>query len=300
VDWIRGHIKPRSVPAKIELTSQQSELFEIPAAENEIQIKRMDSASQAKQNIVRHGSLLFGKSLLKEAIQILPNLPDTDSLNEIRIFLRDNLHFSSEQTRKRYVSYITRRLFPDGIVDLPLRTFARTFPASQQLRDVCFYRFLKVEPLQVEIIEDLLLPNLGASRLPRERIRQYLQEKFPGAGSIPDCAQAIIETLTASGVARADRSQLYFTYREIPVTSLAFILHSEFPEPGMYDLRKLEEHPLLRAMLWNPAQLLTMLYELRNLGWISKISEIDNVRQFTTRFTLSELVNQIISKGKYE
>jgi DNA repair protein RadC len=107
-----------------------------------------------------------------------------------------------------------------------------------------------------------------------------------------------VDALTAGGIARADRTKISFAYREIPVASFAFVLHSEFPEPGMYDIRKLEVNRMIRAMLWNPERLLHALYELRNQGLISKVSEIDSIRQFTTKYTLAEVVEQIVSGGK--
>jgi DNA repair protein RadC len=189
-------------------------------------------------------------------------------------------------------------MFPNGYADAPLRSFAKAFPDAQELRDVCFYRFLLSEPLEVEIIEDLIIPNLGTGRLSRERIRKRLSEKFPEAKSIVDCGKAIVDALTAGGIAKADRTKISFSYREIPVTSFAFVLYSEFPEPGMYDIRKLDENRMIRAMLWNPERLLHALYELRNHGLISKISEIDNIRQFTTKHTLAGVVEQIVSGGK--
>ncbi|MBU0995358.1 MAG: hypothetical protein KJ737_22915 [Proteobacteria bacterium] len=132
----------------------------------------------------------------------------------------------------------------------------------------------------------------------RELIRKRLSEKFPEAKSIVDCGQAIVEALTAGGVVKADRTKISFAYREIPVTSFAFILHSEFPEPGMYDIRKLDENHMIRTMLWNPEHLLHALYELRNQGLISKVSEIDNIRQFTIKHTLASVVDQIVYKRK--
>lgn len=237
---------------------------------------------------------LFGKSLLKETIKILPDLPDSDSLNEIRSFLRSSLPFSAEQTRQRYTNYITGRMFPEGYADTPLRLFAKAFPDTRELREVCFYRFLLAEPLQAEIVEELLIPNLGTGRLHREHIRNRLTERFPESKSITDCTKAIVDALAAGGVAKADRTKLAFSYREIPAASFAFVLHSEFPEPGMYDIRKLEENRMIRAMLWNPDRLPPSLYDLRNSGLISKVSEIDSVRQFTTRYTLAEAVERII------
>ena len=297
VDWIRRHYGPKRHEKETRKPLRQTTLFEASSPELE-QAPSAVAEPRREKVIQRYGTEMFGKAVLKEAIEILPRLPDSESLDEIRSFLRAKLHFSAEQTRQRYANYIIRRMFPNGYADAPLRLFAKAFPDAQELRDVCFYRFLQNEPLEVEIIEDLILPNLGAGRLSRERIRKRLAEKFPEAKSIVDCGKAIVDALTAGGIVKADRTKISFAYREIPVASFAFILHSEFPEPGMYDIRKLDENRMIRAMLWNPERLLHALYELRNQGLISKISEIDNIRQFTTKHTLAGVVEQIVSGGK--
>jgi DNA repair protein RadC len=298
VDWIRQHHVPKRPGKDTVKNPSQSALF------RDISAEKMESSASSvaeplrEKVISRRGTEMFGKAVLKEAIQILPSFPESESLDEIRSFLRAKLHFSGEQTRQRYANYITRRMFPDGYADAPLRSFAKAFPNSQELRDVCFYRFLQSEPLEVEIIEDLILPNIGNGRLIRERIRSRLAEKFPQAGSIVDCGKAIVDALIAGGIVKADRTKISFSYREIPLASFAFILYSEFPEPGMYEIRKIDENRMIRALLWNPERLLNSLYELRNRGLISKVSEIDSIRQFTTKFTLTGVVAQILSGRK--
>jgi DNA repair protein RadC len=238
---------------------------------------------------------IFGKAILKEAIEMLPKLPDTDSLPEIRQFLVSNLHFSAEQTRQRNSSYITQRMFPKGTADKALRLFAHKYEGMQELRDVCFYRFCKAEPLMIDVISEILLPAIGVGKIKRHRIHEYLIERFPESKSIADCTKAIVDALSAGGIVRADRTQLSFAYREISPRSFAFVVHSEFPEPGMHDLAKLEKNRHVLAILWNPTRILSTLYELRNLELISRISEIDNVRQFTTKWRLEEVVTRITS-----
>ncbi len=298
VDWIRIHYGPKIREKRRYKAPPQASLFD------EDSIKGVDRSSSeviksdAKKARPRSGTSMFGKAMLREAIEILPDLPDTESLEEVHAFLRDNLHFSAEQTRRRNAYYITRRMFPAGYADKPLLYFARAFPDSRELRDVCFYRFLKAEPLEVEIIEKLILPSMGAGRLNRENIRLLITEKYPDARSTKDCALAVVDALTAAEIVRSDRRKITFSYRDIPVKSFAFILHSEFPEPGMYDIRKIEENRLVRAMLWNPERILHALYELRNRRLISKVSEIDNIRQFSTKHKLADIVELILSRGK--
>ena len=297
VDWIRWYHGPKRTGKDTLNPPTQTTLFETIFPEAE-QAYSAVAEHRPDKAVRRYGTGMFGKAMLKEAIEILPRLPDSESLDEIHSFLRAELHFSAEQTRQRNANYITRRMFPEGYADASLRSFAKAFANTQELRDVCFYRFLLSEPLEVEIIEDLVIPNLGTGRLGRERIRERLSDEFPESKSIVDCGQAIVDALTAGGIAKADRAKISFAYREIPITSFAFVLHSEFPEPGMYDIRKLDENRMIRAMLWNPERLLHALYELRNRGLISKVSEIDSVRQFTTKYTLAEAVGQIVSGGK--
>jgi DNA repair protein RadC len=265
----------------------------IPLLESAANPKILLPAPGHRKPVSRYGSELFGKAVLKEAIDMLPKLTDSENLNDARAFLRANLHFSAEQTRQRYANYITRRMFPEGIADAPLRHFSRAFPGTSELREVCFYRFCKAEPLMPAVVSSVLLPALGLGRIRRERITQFLQHKFPDSKGVGDCVQAVVDALVAGGVATADRKQITFSARPVRNSSIAFILHSEFPDPGMYEVGKAESNPFLASLLWTPDKILAALYELRNVGLISKISEIDSIRQFTLKFDLAELVSHL-------
>jgi hypothetical protein len=236
---------------------------------------------------------MFSKSLLREAIEILPRIPYSKTTADIRAFLINNLHYNSEKSRMRYTSYITRRLFPSGRVETPVFSFSRKYAGRQELRDVCFYLFYKAEPLMREIIENLLIPELRSGGfVTRSNIRFYLQVKYPEAKSHVDCAQAIVETLVAAGVARADRTKIYFAYRDILLPSLAFILHSEFPA-GMYCLNEVEDCTAFKCLLWRQNQVKESLYALRNMNLIPKISEIDNLSQVTISLDLGQVVERL-------
>jgi len=150
----------------------------------------------------------------------------------------------------------------------------------------------------VDFIEKIMLKRISAGHVIRNDIEDYLRVKFPESKAIKDGVAAICEALFGAEIATKKKNKILFTLRSIPLAAFAFILHSEFPEPGMYDIRKLDENRMIRAMLWNPERLLHALYELRNQGLISKISEIDNIRQFTTKHTLAGVVEQIVSGGK--
>jgi hypothetical protein len=281
---------------------QQKEVFEKPQkslskfqplSDQEPILPSKKETQLRKANIARRKSDLFTNSVLKEAIEILPKLPDTEDIGIVRTFLKENLPFSGQNTKDRYVPYIVNRLFPDGKADGALRSFAKIYSGRQELRDACFYRFCKAEPLMLSIFTDLLMPAVGYGRLDRLKIREYLAARYPSAKVINMSAQAIVSSLVAGGLARSDRKIISFGYRDPLTASLAFVIHSEFPQPGMYEISNVEPNQAIKSMLWNPDKLLAGLYELRNQGILAKVSEIDRFRQFTTKFTLEELVEYL-------
>ncbi|MBN2531853.1 MAG: hypothetical protein JXB88_03120 [Spirochaetales bacterium] len=240
---------------------------------------------------------IFTSAILKETINLLPQFPDTRSTDEIKEYLRKNLHFSAENTRQRYSNYIVKRTFPYGYADSAIKRIAKAYPYGQALKDICFYRFIKAEILQFEIMIDLLIPQRGNGFIKRESIRDYLFQKYPKSKSITKGAQAIVDALGASNIVKVKNDRMNYGYRDINLISFAFILHSEFHKPNMYDFRNIESNNYMKALLWKENKKIPALYELRNLGLISKISEIDNMRQFTTKFYLDQVVTHIIEKG---
>lgn len=299
VDFIRQQPSSQKIELKLgSQIAQQVPLFSPQQVEQQVLTEEKPKAKTLEVLPEKRVPRMFSPSALKEAVAILPTLPESGSADKARAFLRSRLHFNSEGTRSDYAGYIVKRIFPEGSIDSAMLTFARIYEGRRELRDVCFYRFCKSEPLMADVVVDLLLPSIGVGKISREAIRTFLGERFgPSHKYITKCTQAIVETLTAANLANSEKHSISFAYRDILLPSFAFVIHSEFPEPGMYDISKLEQNRVIRAMLWNPDRVLPSLYELRNQGIISKISEIDNIRQFTTRWALDEVVRQIVQTG---
>lgn len=262
---------------------RSSELIQTPQS---LQPCRALSAKAVKQ-----GTGIFGKALLKEAIEILPSLPEGANYEAVRTYLQTNLHFSSQQTRVRNTSYILRRMFPNGTIDEELLRFSRRFEGTQELKEVCFYRFLKAELLLGRVIENVFIPAIAIGRTTKTRIRDYLAEQFPESRSLKEGSRAVLDAISAGGFAKVEgKSALAFQLREAPLASFAFILHSEFAEPGMHTFASLFDNPFIQQMLWKRESVVSALYELRNKKILSKVSEIDNFRQFTTKYELHDVV----------
>lgn len=254
---------------------------------------RRSAPHPAKKPIQRKRTGLFGKSAIRDAVALLPKMPLTDSLDEIAIFLKANLPYNSAQTRERNSQYFRSQMFPEGQADPALIQFARSFPIGQDLKDVCLYRFCRAESLMDDFVEHILSSKGVVGTIGRDFVFQYLQKRFPGAAAADDCATAIIGGFAAAGVFKRKGKQISYAPRDISLPAFAFILHNEFPKPGMYDIGRMEKCCQIRSLLWKTEQLLPSLFELRNRGLIGNVSEIDNVRQFTTKWTLGQIVERL-------
>lgn len=102
-----------------------------------------------------------------------------------------------------------------------------------------------------------------------------------------------MEAIAGAGVASYNSGVLSYTYRHIDPISFAFILHSELPGPGIYDISLIEKNKVFIPQLWHLDELSEALYILRNMKFLPKISEIDTIRQFTTIFTLEQFVANV-------
>lgn len=242
-----------------------------------------------------HEPQLFTKSLLQVAIGGAPTIPESArTLDEVRTYLRDHMPFNATATRQRYAAYVAQRLFPEGAPDHALLRFARRYVGQADLRDVAFYRFCRSQPLMREVMLDVLAPAISTGSVARAQVAGYLAGRFPQSRSIRDATQAVVETLAAAQIARLERGRLEFGYRSFGLPAFTFVLFSEFSEPGMYPIERWEGHPMVRALLWNPDQIGPMLYELRNRHWLSKVTEIDRLRQFTTHDTLEIAIDRLL------
>jgi hypothetical protein len=257
-------------------------------------------APEPKQPVRRTRTGLFSACVFRDALKLIHKIPLGSTIDQAREFLQtQGLHYSGATTRHRYASYIINRVFPLGVVDQALCRFVRAFQGSQSHRDVLAYRHMCAEPLTREVVVDLILPALGRQVVPRTHLRKYLARKFPSAkpNSINSCGKAIVEILGESQLVGATRTELSVHSRQVDVNAFCFLVHSEFPEVGMHRLDDLEGSAAFKAMLWTKEDMKTCLYELRNRGLITKVSEVDSLRQFTTRYTLAEVVDRIEAGG---
>jgi DNA repair protein RadC len=144
------------------------------------------------------------------------------------------------------------------------------------------------------VAEEVVYPSLAQGGVSRTRIRDFVQEQFPNSKSATQVCGAIISTYQTFGIGSATRTRLNVSLREGSLASFAYVLHLEFPEPGMYSFEQLLDGPMHKWLLWDRQWMVRQLYRLREAGLLSKVSEIDRLRQFTTKYSLADAVQSIV------
>jgi DNA repair protein RadC len=152
-----------------------------------------------------------------------------------------------------------------------------------------------MEPIVASVAEDVVFPSLPQGGVARSRVLEFVQAKFPGSKSVSDMSQAIIRTYERFGIGAATRTRLNVSLREGSLDAFGYLLHLEFPEPGMYSFERLFNGPMHRWLLWDRQWMVHQLYVLREAGILSKVSEIDRMRQFTTKYTLEDAVRHLVN-----
>jgi len=240
---------------------------------------------------------LYDKDLADQALVVLPQASRYSELDAFREHLADSLPFNAESTRRRAANYLTGRYFPCGIIHEDLARFADASAGRPWLGDVLFYLTCRVEKIVASVADEIVWPSLADGGVTRKRITDYVGSQVPSwsANSVKDVGAAIVRTYERLGIGSSTKTRLNVASRRGDLPAFAYLLHLEFPEPGMFAFDRLLQGPLRRWLLWDPEWMVKQLYACGETGLIAKVSEIDGTRQFTTRYHLDEAVGPILS-----
>jgi hypothetical protein len=241
---------------------------------------------------------VYAKDLANHALKHVPKLSGCLSIKDIRKYLIANLRFNSEATRRRNANYLISRFFPGEVFNSDVPTFAAAVEGRPALGDVLFYLTCRSEKIVSLVAEEVVFPSLAEGGVSRTRIRDFVQTQFPNSKSASQVGVAIVGTYHTFCIGSANRTRLNVVLREGCIASFAYILYLEFPEPGMHAFEKMLHGPMHRWLLWDQQWMVRQLYRLREIGLLSKVSEIDRLRQFTTKHTLTDVMPRIVALAK--
>jgi hypothetical protein len=241
---------------------------------------------------------VYAKDFADHALQHLPETVNYPTVEEFRKYLAEKLRFNSVPTRRRAANYIVSRFFPGDVFNDDLPLFAAATAGKPALGEALFYLTCRTERIVSLFAEEVVFPSLAQGGVSRTRIREFVQRKFPDSKSVEDMGQALVRTYEFYGLGTANRTRLNVSLREGSLASFAYVLHLEFSEPGMHSFERLFDGPPHRWLLWDKQWMVRQLYRLREAGLLAKVSEIDRLRQFTTKFTLADAVQPIVALAK--
>jgi len=276
-----GEPETAHAPTSVTPVPVQAALFP-PETETPDEMSSPGSAPATARN----GIHTFANDESANALIFLPQAARYATLEDFRTFLNERLPYNSASTRHRRANYILDRFFRDDRLDTPLTYFAAHCASAEDLKPAVFCHLLRAEPLAAKVAEELVWPALPVGRLGREDIREFVLRFLPdlGAASQAKVLQAIFNAYTVLGVGVGDGAVLRFQAHPGTLEGLLYVLTAEFTGPGMYTFEALEASPLRRWLLWDRDWLRRQLANLADLGIISKVSEIDTLRQFTLPF----------------
>ena len=228
----------------------------------------------------------FANDEIANSLTFIPHVAEFEDFDSFKSHLRDQLPYNSESTRQRRANYILDRFFPEGRLDVPLTYYVTHCSSQEDLKPVLFYHVLKAEPLAARVAEELIWPALPLGRVDREAVREFVLRWLPdvGASSQQNAIRSLFTTYDLLSVGAEEYGVLRFQVHDGTLEAFLYILTAEFPQPGMYSFDALESGPMRLWLLWDREWMRRQLYNLRDLGVIAKVSEIDTLRQFTLSF----------------
>ena len=226
---------------------------------------------------------VFANDEIANSLELLPETAKYQTLEAFKQFLNEKLPYNAAETRLRRANYILERFYPSGKLDIPLTYFIARCSSQTDLKAIVFYHILQAEPIAAKVAEEFIWPALPLGRVERESMREFILRYLPeaGASSQKNMLRALFYTYDLLGVGSTNDTTLRFQLHKGTLETFLYILTSEFPKPGIYSFEALFNGPLQRWMLWDREWIRQQLYNLQDFGILTKVSEIDTVRQFT-------------------
>jgi hypothetical protein len=281
--------KPVAPTAREKLLFLEPDEEQAPKTVNDAQSLRPRFAEPVLREYANH--------FAEHALLHLPQSANYHTVEDFRDYLSNKLRFNSQATRRRSANYIVRRFFPGEVYNADLPQFAAT-AGKPALGEALFYLTCRSERIVSLVAEEIVFPSLAQGGVSRSRVREYVQSKFPDSKSADSIGQSIVRSYEVYGIGSSNRTRLSVSLREGCLASFAYVLHLEFPEPGMHSFEKMCDGPMHRWLLWDQQWMIRQLYRLREVGLISKVSEIDRMRQFTIKFTMVDALQGIVALAK--
>ena len=273
------NILESSVEMSPKQTSPQLSLFDLDSQAAAPVLPGAKEQPDVKERPMR----VFANDEVANSLALLPKAASFSSFDGFKQFLCEKLPYNAAETRARRANNILERFYPTGQIDTPLTYFALNCSSQADLQPVVFYHVFKAEPIAAKIAEEVIWPALPIGRVERSQVNEFILHYMPEikSSSLGKILESLNHTNSLTGTGTTDKKGLRFQLRRGSLESFLYILTSEYPQPGIYSFESLYSGPLYHWLLWDREWMRRQLYNLQDFGILSKVSEIDTVRQFT-------------------
>jgi len=268
-------------PTKQNTPTPQLNLFQL-----EPEIKKASSSgypAKKKSTIKERRMRVFANDEISNSLTFLPQAEKFQSLEDFKKFLYEKLPYNASETRIRRARNMLERLYTEGNIDTPLTFYAARCSSKADLQPAIFYHVLKAEAIAAKIAEELIWPALPLGRVERDQVNEFILRYLPEVkpASLEKMLESLSHTYSLTSVGEANKNGFRFKLHQGSLEGFLYLLTSEFHEPGIYSFNSLYNGPLHIWLLWDREWMRKQLYNLQDFGILSKVSEIDTVRQFT-------------------
>ncbi|MFQ6041087.1 MAG: hypothetical protein ACE5PV_09545, partial [Candidatus Poribacteria bacterium] len=234
----------------------------------------------------------FTNALISDTLTFLPQALEFENREEFRAYLIDKLPYNSIKTRERYARYLLNRFYDEDGSFLPLHLFLSLFSGKPESKEAVYLHLLEQEPLVQKVVESSLVPAVAKGEVTTQEIKNCIRTFFPKESALKKNTHALIRALTdLSKLHRQKPGYFHVSLTRPSLWAFLYVLHALFDQPGIYSVGELVEHPCISLMLWQKSSLKEKLYEAWREGFLAKVSDIDGIEQFSTKWTLQEVVH---------
>lgn len=235
---------------------------------------------------------VFVTDLADQALKFLPEAVRFSDVEDYRNYLIEKLSYNSVSTRKRNAGYLINRFFPGHYLHQDLTAFAAA-AGEKRLGDVLFYLTARSERILQLVAEMVVWPALPVGSVTRTKVRDFVKDHLKADDPAKRTTIALAQCYGRFGIADVTKTKITASIRTSDLASFAYLLHLEFPDAGMQPFEKLLDGPLHKWLLWDRQWMVEQLYRCRQAGLLAKVSEIDSMRQFTMKYSLTQATPHI-------
>lgn len=226
---------------------------------------------------------LFANDEIANSLQYLSEAYSYPDKEKFEAFLVENLPYNSGTTRKRRARYILSRYLNYSSIQNPLTYLFSASNSEKPKRNALFYVIQKQELIAYHFAEEVIWPNLAIGFVTKAQITNFVSRYFPEGSekTIYEIQKALTNTYDLLDKGQVENDRLIFSLQNSDLESFLFVLTSEYPQSATIPFDKIMNGFIHQHMLWHRDWIKDQLYRLRELKIISKIAEIDFLKQFT-------------------